>query len=167
MSLQFQNLPENGIHIRPVMESDLPILFEQQRDPEANEMAAFPARDYEPFMTHWTKILNDRTVVTMAVVVDGCVAGYVGCWTQEGQRLVGYWLGKEFWGRGIATQMMSMFLRMVTDRPLHAHVAKRNGASIRVLEKCGFTSSTETQEPDDGIGEWIYKLESGSNASCE
>jgi hypothetical protein len=66
-------------------------------EPEANEMAAFPARDRDAFMAHWTKILGDETLVAMTVVVDGCVAGNVGCWTQDGQRLVGYWIGKEHW----------------------------------------------------------------------
>lgn len=63
------------IQLRPVTESDLPILFEYQREPEANEMAAFPARDRDAFIGHWTKILGDETVVALAVVVDGCVAG--------------------------------------------------------------------------------------------
>ena len=32
-----------------------------------------------------------------------------------------------------------MFLTQVTMRPLYAHVAKQHGASIRVLQTCGFT----------------------------
>jgi RimJ/RimL family protein N-acetyltransferase len=39
--------PEVSIHLRPVIESDLPILFEYQREPEANEMAGFPPRDHD------------------------------------------------------------------------------------------------------------------------
>jgi hypothetical protein len=58
-------------------------------------MAAFPARDRDAFMAHWTKILGDQTVVAMTAIVDGCVAGTVGCWTQDGERRVGYWIGKE------------------------------------------------------------------------
>ena len=104
------------IHLRPVTESDLPIFFEHQREPEANAMAAFPARDRDPFMAHWAKILGNESLVAMTVVVDGRVAGNVGCWMQEGQRLIGYWIGKDFWGKGVATHMLSMFLRLVTDR---------------------------------------------------
>lgn len=153
----------SGIQLRPVRESDLPILFEHQREPEANEMAAFPARDRDAFMVHWAKILGNETLVAMTVVVDGCVAGHVGCWTQNGQRLVGYWLGKDHWGKGVATQMLSMFLRLVGDRPLHAHVAKHNVASIRVLEKCGFAfcskSTVAPGEAADGIEEWEFVLD--------
>ena len=156
----------SGIHLRPVTESDLPILFEHQREPEANEMAAFPARDRDAFMAHWTKILGDETAVAMTVVVDSCVAGNVGCWTQDDQRLVGYWIGKEHWGKGVATRMLSMFLRLVADRPLHAHVAKHNVASIRVLEKCGFALCAKATgapgEPADGIEELVYVNDSSS-----
>ncbi|HKY27560.1 MAG TPA: hypothetical protein VJM12_06390, partial [Pyrinomonadaceae bacterium] len=63
--------PEVSIHLRPVTESDLEILFEYQREPEANEMAGFPPRDHDAFMAHWAKILVDETAVAMAVVVDG------------------------------------------------------------------------------------------------
>jgi RimJ/RimL family protein N-acetyltransferase len=150
------------IELRPVTESDLPILFEYQREPEANEMAAFPPRDRDAFMAHWKTILNDPSVVAMSVVVARRVAGSVGCWTQDGQRLVGYWIGKEFWGQGIATKMLSMFVRLIADRPLHAYVAKHNVASMRVLEKCGFalckTQPSATAEPADGIEEWAYVL---------
>jgi RimJ/RimL family protein N-acetyltransferase len=153
----------SGVHLRLVTESDLPIFFEFQREPEANAMAAFPARDRDAFMVHWAKILGDETVVALTVVVDSCVAGYVGCWIQDDQRLVGYWIGKEHWGKGVATQMLSMFLRIVADRPLHAHVAKHNVASIRVLEKCGFTLSAKAtgalREPADGIEEFVYVID--------
>ena len=155
-----------GIHLRPVTESDLPILFEHQREPEANEMAAFPARDRDAFMAHWTKILGDKTLVAMTVVVDECVAGNIGCWTQDGQRLVGYWIGKEHWGKGVATRMLSMFLRLVAVRPLHAYVAKHNVASMRVLEKCGFAFCAKAtgalSEPADGIEELVYVFDTSS-----
>ena len=38
---------------------------------------------------------------------------------------------------------MSQFLGQVKQRPLYARVAKHNTASIRVLQKCGFTISGE------------------------
>src|SRR4029453_1988037 len=50
-----------------------------------------------------------------------------------------YWIGREFWGRGIATQALAVLLSAVKTRPLYARAAKDNVASLRVLEKCGFT----------------------------
>lgn len=161
----------SGIHLRPVTESDLPILFEHQREPEANKMAAFPARDRDPFMAHWTKVLGDETVVAMTILVDGRAAGNIGCWTQDGQRLVGYRIGQEYWGKGVATQMLSMFLCRVADRPLRAHVAKHNVASIRVLEKCGFALCAEVTgalgETADGIEELVYVIGTSSVGDTE
>ncbi len=67
-------------------------------------MAAFPARTWDAFLTHWrTRVLVDPRGRVQTVVVDGQVAGHVVRWEQDGQRLVGYWLGREFWGRGVAT----------------------------------------------------------------
>jgi RimJ/RimL family protein N-acetyltransferase len=130
------------VELRDLQGDDLPILFEQQLDPEATAMAAFPARDRETFMAHWTKILADPSVVVRTVVADGDVAGNVVCWKHDGERDVGYWIGKAFWGRGIATRALSAFLREVKERPLHAHVARHNVASRRVLAKCGFVEAS-------------------------
>jgi RimJ/RimL family protein N-acetyltransferase len=132
------------VTIRPVREDDLPILFEHQRDPEANAMAAFPPRDRDAFIAHWTKILSDRSCIARTVELDGVVAGNVGSFEFEGRREVGYWIGRTFWGRGVATRALAAFLREDTRRPLFAGVAPHNAGSIRVLEKCGFERTGET-----------------------
>jgi RimJ/RimL family protein N-acetyltransferase len=126
------------IALREVVAGDLPTFFEQQRDPDANRMAAFPARDRDTFMAHWEKILRDPAIRYRTILWRGQVAGNVVCFEQAGRRLVGYWLGKEYWGRGIATRALSLYLRLETERPLYAYVARHNVASRRVLEKCGF-----------------------------
>jgi RimJ/RimL family protein N-acetyltransferase len=124
--------------LRDVVESDLDAFYEHQREPEANEMAIFPARDRDAFDAHWRKILADDSAIQKTIVDEGQVAGNIGSWEQDGRRLVGYWVGREFWGRGVATRALQEFVRDVTDRPLHAWVATSNVGSIRVLEKCGF-----------------------------
>jgi len=124
--------------LRDVIQNDLPITFKFEHEPEGYRMAAFPPRTREAFMAHWEKIMKDPKNILKTVLVDGEVAGGVVSWEQEGEQLVGYWLGKEYWGRGIATRALSIFLDQVKMRPLYARVAKHNGASIRVLEKCGF-----------------------------
>jgi RimJ/RimL family protein N-acetyltransferase len=55
---------------------------------------------------------------------------------------VGYWLGRSYWGRGIATRALALFLPLVPARPLYAHVASHNTGSMRVLVKCGFRPAT-------------------------
>ena len=136
------------IELRDVTEEDLPVLFEHQHDPEAARMADFPSRDLDTFMAHWAGILTDESVVKKAVLVGGRLAGNVVCFDHGDRREVGYWVGREFWGRGVGTAALTAFLRQVGERPLYAHVAKRNRASVRVLEKSGFTL---VGEEDDGL----------------
>jgi RimJ/RimL family protein N-acetyltransferase len=133
----------SAVTIRPVRQDDLPILFEHQRDPEANAMAAFPARDREAFMEHWTRILSDDSMVARAIELDGRVAGNVGSFEYEGRREVGYWIDRAYWGRGVATLALAAFLDEEIRRPLFAGVAPHNVGSIRVLEKCGFERTGE------------------------
>ena len=139
--------------LREVVEEDLPVFFEQQRDSEAVEMAAFPAREREPFLEHWHRIMADDALVVKTIVSDGEVAGNIGSFEREGKRLVGYWLGREFWGRGLATRALAEFLEELSVRPLYAEVATANIGSIRVLEKCGFTHVGTVTEQTEEFGE--------------
>jgi RimJ/RimL family protein N-acetyltransferase len=152
----------SDVTLRDVTEADLPIFFAHQLDPEATQMAAFASRDRDAFMAHWTRILGDQTVIKKTVLLDGHVAGNVVSFEGSGQRLVGYWIGREHWGKGVATRALSEFLGHIETRPLYAHVAKHNAASVRVLEKCGFTISGEnidsTDVGGDGIEEFILQL---------
>ena len=79
-----------------------------------------------------------------------------------GEWEVGYWLGKEYWGSGIATLAVAEYIRTVTTRPLYAHVAQHNIGSRRVLEKCGFKVIGEdsyTNPAGVDVEEFILKLE--------
>ena len=130
-----------GIILRDLTESDLPTLFEHQNDPEANRMAAFLPRDHSDrgaFETHWKKILADPTLTMKVILWNGQIAGSIGSFSWDGKPQVTYWLGKAFWGNGIATLALTEFLRIFHTRPLYASAAKDNVASTRVLEKCGF-----------------------------
>ena len=77
-------------------------------------------------------------MINRAIVVDGEVAGTIGSWGNPDEREVTYWIGRSYWGRGIATCALDAFLTVDPSRPLHARVAYDNVASRRVLEKCGF-----------------------------
>jgi RimJ/RimL family protein N-acetyltransferase len=134
--------------LRQVVDADVPIFFEHQSDPEASAMAAFPSRDYDAHMAHWTNnVLGNETGFVRTIDIDGQVAGNVVSWAADGRRLVGYWIGRDFWGQGVATRALAEFLdQVVTERPLHALVAPHNLGSIRVLEKCGFVRVAEDDE---------------------
>jgi RimJ/RimL family protein N-acetyltransferase len=133
-----------NVTLRGVAETDLPIFFEYESDPAANHMAAFTRKnpaDRNAFEEHWKRILGDKTVVIRTVLFDGHVVGSVARYVDIEFRRpeVTYWIGKEYWGKGIATKALSKFLGgELKDRPIYARSAKDNIASIRVLEKCGF-----------------------------
>ena len=140
--------------LREVVDSDIEVFFEHQREPEANRMAVFPARDRETFDAHWRRLLADDSLIKKTIVYEGEVAGNIGCWQQEGRRFVGYWIGREFWGKGLATRALQELAGEVTQRPLYAWVATSNVASIRVLEKCGFVHVVSQQ---DDVEELLFE----------
>ena len=144
--------------LRDVVESDLDAFYEHQREPEANRMALFPARDRETFDAHWRRILADDTLTKKTIVYEDEVAGNVLSWQQEGQRLIGYWVGREFWGKGLATRALAELVEELPTRPLHAWVATSNVASVRVLEKCGFVVVASRTEHDEKLGEPVEEL---------
>lgn len=146
--------------LRDVTETDLPIFFEHQREPDANRMAAFPSRERDAFMAHWrTKVLGISNNKKKAIVVGDEVVGNILSWEQDGKRCVGYWIGSAYWGRGIATRALIAF---VTDhektRPLYAFVAAHNIGSIRVLEKAGFRRVGDPLFGHDGVEELLMEL---------
>lgn len=147
-------LPRDEVQLRPVVAGDVAAFYEHQRDPEASRMAAFPARDRASFDARWARILSDDAIEKRSIVVDGAVAGNVVCFDVLGERHVGYWLGRDYWGRGIATRALAAFLAEIPSRPLYASVASCNHASRHVLEKCGFTPLSS----DNGDEEILYEL---------
>ena len=158
--------PNSDIQLRDVAEDDLAIFFDYQLDADANYMAAFTAKDpndKDAFDAHWKKIRNDETIVIKTIVVGEEVVGHVASFIMFEQREVTYWIGKSFWGKGIATKSLAMFLKLQKERPIYARAAKDNTASLRVLEKCGFTIDGEEKGHANARGqeieEYILKLD--------
>jgi len=135
------------VALRGRIDADLGTLFEFQADPEASAMAAFPSRDLPAFLEHEAKIKADPSAITRTIVAGGLV-GSIGSWEVEGERDVGFWIGRDHWGNGYATAALRAFLDIDLHRPLQAHVADHNVGSRRVLEKCGFVFDHLAQEED-------------------
>lgn len=100
--------------------------------------------DGEEWLAHAAK---QDPVTSFAIVVDGEAVGGIGLAPQPDVHRrsaeVGYWLGEAFWNRGI----MTVAVRAFTDYAFEAHnlirvfagVFSTNPASMRVLEKVGYT----------------------------
>jgi len=135
------------VTLRPVEPADLPVFFEHQRDPVALVMAGLPGREHDAFYEHWALILADDATRIRTIEAGGEVAGNVLSFERAGRREVGYWIGRDHWGRGVATAALMAFLGEETFRPLHAGVEPANAGSLRVLAKCGFAVCGE----EDGL----------------
>jgi RimJ/RimL family protein N-acetyltransferase len=151
------------IRLRDREVDDLPIFFEQQRDPEANSMAAFTSKDptnRDAFMAHWARIIDDEAILIQTILCNQQVAGHVLSYPNEdvGKPEVSYWLDKTYWGRGIATRALSAFLSRIQERPVYARVAADNAASLHVLEKCGFIRIGTNRDFAHARGEEIEEV---------
>ena len=147
--------------LREVRDEDLDVLFEHWVDPESNRMAAFTAvspNDREAFDARWERLRANEENTHRTIEVDGEVVGVISSWTQDGDRKVTYWLGREHWGKGLATRALTAFLDVETTRPLHAAAAADNAGSIRVLEKCGFARAGEGRGFANARGEEIDEV---------
>jgi RimJ/RimL family protein N-acetyltransferase len=141
--------PDAPVHLRPVAPADLPVLYEYQADPEGCRMAAVHPRNREAFFAKWDEIFRDPGVVSRVIVADGKLVGSISCFGVDGVDYVGYWIGKEHWGKGFATEGLRLLVREVPRRPLLARVATHNLGSLRVLERCGFVEIDRRRSPGD------------------
>ena len=152
--------------IRKTIQDDLETLFKNQRDKEANVMAAFTAEDPNDkvaYMAKWSKIVDNDQVNMQTVLLESQIVGSVLHFSMDGEINVSYWIGKTYWGKGIASQALSLFVHQVSERPLFGRVAFDNIGSQKVLEKCGFeeigTDVYFANARGKEIEEKIYRLD--------
>jgi RimJ/RimL family protein N-acetyltransferase len=130
------------IALRPVADADLDALFEQMRDPESIWMAAFTPDDPDDrsaFEAHIAKVRSSPDITHRAITCDSRLVGSIAAFVVEGETEVTYWIDRAAWGRGIASRALELLMELVATRPLHARAASDNVASLRVLQKAGFT----------------------------
>ncbi len=146
--------------LREVRSEDIPIFHGYQADAEASALAGVPTRDAQAYEAHWAKLRADPQVLLRTIVTDeGVVAGQLLSFPREGIREIGYWLGREFWGRGLATSSLAEFLELVEERPVHGVVTEANVASRRVLERNGFVLVERREGEGDGPPMLVLRLD--------
>ncbi|MFE9809347.1 GNAT family N-acetyltransferase [Streptomyces sp. NPDC005548] len=143
------------VRLRDVRDTDLPVFFAQMNDPEGCRMAAFTAKDpsdQAQFQDHWARNRKNPSNLMRTVVGvsdgdgdgdgDGAeILGHVAVFGPPEEREVTYWIGRPYWGRGVATAALRALLGVATERPMYARAAADNLASIQVLKNCGFVLS--------------------------
>lgn len=93
-------------------------------------------------------IANDLHSLIMAIEVEGKAVGSIGILPKTDvyrkSAELGYWLGEQYWGRGIVTEAVKAIteygFKNYNLHRIYAVVFENNAASMRVLEKAGFTS---------------------------
>lgn len=142
----------DDVLLRTWEEADAASLVRHANDAEiaANLRDGFPspytARDAAWFLGD-CQVREGRDQLCRAVVVKGAAAGCVtvtlGCDVYRKSAEIGYWLGRDFWGRGIMTEAVRELCRAAFAAwdicRIQAEVFASNTGSRRVLEKAGFT----------------------------
>jgi len=153
------------IKLRPTEISDLATLFQFQLDREGGYLAAFMPKDptdKSAYIDKHTKLLDNPTVNNQTIILDNIIVGSIAKFIIEGDTEITYWIDRKFWGQGIATQSLKIFLAIETTRPIFGRVAFDNFGSQKVLEKCGFdkigTDKGYANARQKEIEEFIYKL---------
>ncbi|MCP4442282.1 MAG: GNAT family N-acetyltransferase [Aureispira sp.] len=127
--------------LRKTITTDLDTLFNNQLDEESNYMAAFTAKDptdKDAYMAKWTKIVVNDAVNMQTILLEDKIVGSILHFDAGEETFVAYGIGKDFWGKGIASAALAKFLKLSPKRPLFAQTVFDNLGSQRVLEKNGF-----------------------------
>lgn len=144
------SIDDDDVRLRPVVDDDLEAFLAYEHDEEAVRRSRFTPRPREAFMTHWRqRVLGDDTVLVRTVTVAGDVAGSVVAWWDGDRRFIGYWLGRVYWGRGIGSRALTLFLECEKNRPLYADPFSGNTGSVRLLEKLGFLRTGTVRHGED------------------
>lgn len=137
------------VRIEPVGPPHLPAIQELAADPAIGALSNVPS-PYPPdgamqFLQRANEGRQNQTLYAFAVVAEEgpCVGvcSLMGV-SLAGTAELGYWIGKPYWGQGLATQAGHLVLTYAFQS-LNLHLVKaaclqRNMASARVLEKLGF-----------------------------
>lgn len=154
------------ILLKRTTQQDLETLFLFQTDPDGIQMAAFTSNnpaDKVAYLEKWSEIVENPKIRMQTIWKESQIVGSIIHFDMDNETNVSYWIDKEFWGQGIATQAFREFVDGSTKRPLFGRVAFDNIGSQKVLEKCGFERIGKATEFANArqmkIEEFIYKLE--------
>jgi [ribosomal protein S5]-alanine N-acetyltransferase len=92
-------------------------------------------------------VAKEKPLATFAIATEseavGCIGLRLGADVHRKTAELGYWLGEPYWGRGMMTEAVAAFTAEAFRRydlvRIFAEPFASNTASIRVLEKVGFT----------------------------
>jgi RimJ/RimL family protein N-acetyltransferase len=135
--------------LREWRRGDEPSLVRHANNPAVwrNVRDSFPRPYTQADARSWVRLATGEGLnMVFAIDVDGFAVGAIGVRPGEDVNRfsaeIGYWVGEEYWNRGIATEAVQAVTHYAFDTlgmmRVYAHVFEWNAASMRVLEKAGF-----------------------------
>lgn len=153
------------ITLIPTVSEHIPHFFEFEKDPVAVNMAAFAtlATDLDKFTNIWERRLLNPDSSHKTILFQDQIVGGIISYIMDNSRHIGYWIDRNFWGQGIATEALRQFLLTEKTRPITATCVADNLGSRKVLEKNGFKYTHSETHPaparDNDVEEAFYVLE--------
>lgn len=156
--------------IRPWLEEDAEALYRYASDPLVSEPAMWPCHTSPEMSLDVIKNVFQPNPYAFALTLKengeaiGCIGlvpeGYEFFPVADGEREIGYWIGRPHWNKGLATEAMSAMAHYLRDRlkldSLLITTKADNTASQRVALKCGFHHIADTLT--DGTPIKAYRL---------
>ncbi len=149
------------IQLRPWLDSDAEALYKYASDPDVGYRAGWPPhQSVEESLEVIRTVFNNATTWAIVLNETGEAIGAMGYMTEwqmniparDGEPLVGYWVGKPYWNRGICTEALQLMLDYIRKETAFLSLVSShyvdNPASGRVMEKCGFVATGETSVDD-------------------
>lgn len=155
--------------LRPWLASDSESLLQVANNRNIAKFMAdtFPHPYNEEHANKFIAFANkDEPIHIFAIDVDGKAVGGIGVHPQEGIQQknaeLGYWLGEEYWGKGIATaavkEMILFAFKTYNIDRLFGRTFGNNPASQKVLEKAGFIFEARFEKTFFKFGEYQDEL---------
>ncbi len=153
--------------LRPWRGSDLAQLITAANHPQLAKLLPHPYSEADALL--WLhEAATTQHDLFWAITVDDAPVGGIGFramqWSHAGVGVVGYWLTPAYWQQGIVPACLNVAAKHALEntplRRLEAGVYSSNPASMRVLEKAGFTREAELKRriiaKGDVLDEIIY-----------
>ena len=156
--LTYDNVMETSrIILRPWRDSDAEVLFKWASDPDVGPRAGWPPhKSVEESLEVIRTIFHNDTTWASELKETGEPVGAMGFLSaedtnlpsRESEPMVGYWVCKPYWNKGICTEALRLMIdhvrKTTSVKSLIGSHFVDNPASGRVMEKCGFLSTGET-----------------------
>ncbi|ASI98756.1 GNAT family N-acetyltransferase [Thermococcus celer] len=144
-------LKGNLVSLGLLLREDLRYIWVWYNDRDVRKYLSYPEEVffYEDELEWYEALRKEKKHEKVFTIVENSsrsVVGLIGLHRidyHNGRAELGYFLAREYWGHGYASEAVRLALDYAFEwlnlRKVYAHVFETNAPSIRVLEKNGFT----------------------------